>query len=1054
MNRYSNASVSPADDTSRRLRSGLLWDALARSHKSPRRKPGDRGTATAAFFLSVMALATAAFAADPSPKEQESLAVLRSTAAEAEKAAACKRLAVHGTAASAADLAALLSNEHLASWARIALEAIPGAEVDASLRKAAGSLSGRLLVGVINTIGVRRDAGAVALLESKLADADTEVAAAAAAALARIGSPEAAAALAKAAASGRDDVVEACLDSAEQLRLAGNTAAAIAACDTVRGLGDKVSEHRRAQAMRTAILAQGSAGLPLLLETLRSPSQRLFNMGLFVSRELEDGPQAGPVDLALVDEAAKMTGERAAVVITAVADRNADGNAGEPLVKKVLAIAAGTDKPSRLAAIEALGRTGNASVLDPLLAAATDADPQVAEAARSAAAVLPGDAVDRAILAKFSTADAKLLPVVATLVGGRRIPAVKELQPLVAHADPAVRMAAVESLGAVVDLPNLQLLIDAAVKPRDPTEGEVASKSLRQACTRMADREACAEKLTAALSDGLPMATKIALYDTLGDVGGKKALAAVAAAGKSSVPELQDASTRLLGKWMTPDAGPVLIDLAGSLPPGKYQTRAVRGVIRIARQMVVPDNDRAELCRQSLKTAEDPADRKAVLEFMPRYPSPAMLAVAREAEKLPGLEAEAKAAAAKIEQKLPKPAAKLRTFDKQTLSERFVAEGCALADFDHDGHVDLTAGWSIWYGPEFTRRADFTPPANNPGGMTKTPYDPAAGYSDYFLAFAYDFTGDSWADILVYGLPGEPAYVFVNPAGKTAEGKEANWDTPWEKHAIFDTADGESPDLVDVTGDGKPELLVHTGGQLGYAEIDWSQPLAKAKFHPITPKTPENDKKYFRYTHGSGAGDVNGDGRIDLVMKEGWFEQPAADAASPLWPFHPGPFCPPGSGGGGQMYVYDVNGDGRNDVIASYNGHGYGLGWFEQRPDGVFTEHRIMGATAADHPHGVAFSQVHALRLADFDGDGLLDILTGKRRWAHGIKGDPEPNAPPVLYWFRLVRDGKGGATFEPQEIDSDSGVGTQVTAGDVNRDGKPDVVVANKRGVFVFRQQ
>ena len=143
------------------------------------------------------------------------------------------------------------------------------------------------------------------------------------------------------------------------------------------------------------------------------------------------------------------------------------------------------------------------------------------------------------------------------------------------------------------------------------------------------------------------------------------------------MPELQDASTRLLGKWMTPDAGPVLVELASSLPSGKYQTRAVRGVIRIARQMVVPDNDRAELCRQALKTAEDPADRKAVLEFIPRYPSPAMLTVAREAEKLPGLEAEAKAAAAAIEQKLPKPAAKLRTFDKQMLSERLDKESPA-----------------------------------------------------------------------------------------------------------------------------------------------------------------------------------------------------------------------------------------------------------------------------------------------------------------------------------------------------------------------------------------
>jgi HEAT repeat protein len=1003
-----------------------------------------------AAVAAAAALASTSFAAEPASKEQEALAVLRSDAAEAEKAAACKRLAVHGTAASSADLAALLSNERLASWARIALEAIPGAEVDASLRKAAGSLSGRLLVGVINTIGVRRDPGAVGLLEARLRDGDTEVAAAAAAALARIGSPEAARAVAKAVAGGRDSMVEACVDAAEQLRLAGDTAAAIAACDAVKSLGDKASEQRRAQANRTAILARGPAGLPLLLDTLRSPSRRLFNMGLFVSRELENGPQAGAVDLALVAEATKVGGERAALMIAAVADRNADGGAGGAIVKQVVAMAAGNDKPARIAALAALGRIGDASVIDPLLVAATDADPQVAEAARLAAAALPGDAVDRGIRAQLATADARLLPVIVGLVGARRIPAAKELQPLLAHGDPAVRKAAIESLGAVIALSDVGLLIDAVVKPRDPAEAEIAAKSLRQACTRMADREACAEKLAAAITDGLPITTKVAIYDVLGEVGGKRALAALAAAGKSSVPELQDAATRLFGKWMTPDAGPVLVELVGTLPPGKYHSRAVRGAIRIARQFSIPDEERADLCRLILKAAADPADQKAVLEFMPRYPSPAMLRVAREAESLPGLEAEAKGAAAAIEQKLPKAAAAVRSFEKQVLTERFVAEGCALADFDRDGHVDLTAGNSIWHGPEFTRRIDFTPPANNPSGMAKTPYDPARGYSDYFLAFAHDFTGDGWPDILVYGLPGEPARVYVNPAEKRPAGDAADW----QQHAIFDTADGESPDLVDVTGDGRPELLVHSGGQLGYAEIDWSKPLEKARFRAITPKTPENDKKYFRYTHGSGAGDVNGDGRIDLLVKEGWFEQPAADSASPLWPFHPGPFCPPGSGGGGQMYVYDVNGDGRNDVIASYNGHGFGLGWFEQRPDGGFTEHRIMGATAADHPHGVAFSQVHALRLVDFDGDGLLDILTGKRRWAHGNHGDPEPNAPPVLYWFRLARDGKGAASYEPQRIDDDSGVGTQVTAGDVTGDGKPDVAVANKRGVFIFRQK
>jgi hypothetical protein len=113
-----------------------------------------------------------------------------------------------------------------------------------------------------------------------------------------------------------------------------------------------------------------------------------------------------------------------------------------------------------------------------------------------------------------------------------------------------------------------------------------------------------------------------------------------------------------------------------------------------------------------------------------------------------------------------------------------------------------------------------------------------------------------------------------------------------------------------------------------------------------------------------------------------------------------------------------------------------------------------MGAAATENEQGVTFSQLHALAAADIDGDGLQDVVTGKRRWAHGVNGDIDPNAPPVLYWFQLVRDGSGGARFVAHAIDHDSGVGTQVTVADVNADTKPDVVVANKRGVFVFRQK
>ena len=394
-------------------------------------------------------------------------------------------------------------------------------------------------------------------------------------------------------------------------------------------------------------------------------------------------------------------------------------------------------------------------------------------------------------------------------------------------------------------------------------------------------------------------------------------------------------------------------------------------------------------------------------------------------------------------------------FDKQTLTKDFVAEGCAVADFDHDGHADVTAGRYIWRGPDFKQKFAYTPERDNPAGPSKTPYTAATGYSDYFIQFAYDFNGDGWSDILVYGLPGEPAFVFENPQGKAGD---------WTRHNIFDVADGESPDLVDINGDGKPELLCHSsdlvkpakvkggksGGQFGYVEIDWKNPFAKGRFRPISPKSPANDQKIFKYTHGYGAGDVNGDGRVDILEKDGWYEQPADTTKDSDWKFHPVNF----GQGGAQMYVTDVDADGLKDVITSIKAHGYGLSWFKQNKDGTFAEQVILGKTKEENAAGAGFSQIHAIQLADINGDGLLDIVTGKRRWAHGPAKDDEPMADPVLCWFELQRDGKGGATYVKHLIDADSGVGTQFFSGKVNQDGKPDIVIANKHGVFVFTQK
>jgi hypothetical protein len=197
------------------------------------------------------------------------------------------------------------------------------------------------------------------------------------------------------------------------------------------------------------------------------------------------------------------------------------------------------------------------------------------------------------------------------------------------------------------------------------------------------------------------------------------------------------------------------------------------------------------------------------------------------------------------------------------------------------------------------------------------------------------------------------------------------------------------------------------------------------------------------FTHGLGVGDVDRDGRPDVLEAKSWWRQPASLQGDPLWERHAQPF----GSGGAQMATADIDGDGDADVVTSLEAHGSGLAWFEQSPSG-FVEHVIV--PSLPDSGGVALHEPHALAVADLDGDGDPDIVTGERFWGHIPAGMPDFAAPARLYWFELVR-AEGVVTFVPHLLDDASGVGTQVTIGDVNGDKLDDIVVANKKGAFVF---
>jgi hypothetical protein len=374
---------------------------------------------------------------------------------------------------------------------------------------------------------------------------------------------------------------------------------------------------------------------------------------------------------------------------------------------------------------------------------------------------------------------------------------------------------------------------------------------------------------------------------------------------------------------------------------------------------------------------------------------------------------------------------RIPTYKKLTLSREFLAEGSHYGDFNRDGHMDVVAG-PYWYeGPDFVKRHEIYPPKA---------FDPEQ-YSDNFLTFGIDINGDGWTDVFVCPQPGTRGYWFENPKGGNGH---------WKKHFFPNEISNESQWWVEIIKGAGKCLLYNRDGFLGFSTLKVENNIPKWTFHAISK---EDRRRFERYTHGIGCGDINGNGRVDIVEKEGWWEQPENPGETP-WKFHKFKFAMAGA----QMFVFDVDGDGLNDVVTAWHCHLYGLIWWKQirGADGriSWVKNEILPIKPDLESPALRISQMHSMDIADINGDGLPDIVTGKRFWAHGPTGDREAYAPAVLYWFELRRDGKGGAEFIPHKIDDDSGVGTQVTTVDLNGDGVPDIISSNKKGTFIFLSQ